>query len=371
MISYHLSGILDKNDSQQWTIDTAEKLLHQENQFLTDTTALHSKGKPNEYYSNGDYWWPNPETTDGLPYIQRDGESNPDNFSYHRMALRQMKHKVSFWTMAYHHTKNPVYSQAASRLLQQFFLDDTTGMAPHLTYAQAIPGVSDGRGIGIIDTLHLTELPFAIELLHKEQQLSPEIYRGLTQWFEKYLHWMLTHPNGIDEMNTTNNHAICFFVQVASFARFTQNQSALAVARSHYKEHLMEQLAEDGSFPYELRRTKPYSYSLFTLDNLVTLCHLLSTPEDSLWGFRNSNGIDLAKATAFLTPYISHKERWPYEKDVEYFEDWPVRMSFLLFAGLALEEVSLIDLYYNLPKSSPVLEVQRNVAIEQPLLLLL
>ena len=152
-------------------------------------------------------------------------------------------------------------------------------MKPHLLYAQAIPGVCSGRGIGIIDTLHLIEVPVAIEALRPSPHLTEEIYRGLQAWFAEYLHWLATHPHGVEEMNQHNNHAVCWTLQAAVFALFTDDRMMADFCREKYKCLLEKQMAPDGSFPAELARTKPYSYSLFVLDNLATLCHVLSSPD--------------------------------------------------------------------------------------------
>ena len=118
-----------------------------------------SEGGPNDFYSNGDYWWPNPDTTNGLPYVQRDGETNPDNFNQHRECIWQLRDAVAALGAAYKITGDDRYAKKAAELLRVFFLDPKTRMNPNLQYAQAIPGVSPGRGTGIIDTLHLIEIP--------------------------------------------------------------------------------------------------------------------------------------------------------------------------------------------------------------------
>lgn len=103
-------------------------------------------GGPHDYYSNGDYWWPNPDTEEGLPYIQRDGQTNPDNFNGHRIIMRQMRTNVVFLTSAHVLTGQEEYADRAVTHLKEFFLDKETFMAPHLQYAQAILGICSERG---------------------------------------------------------------------------------------------------------------------------------------------------------------------------------------------------------------------------------
>lgn len=353
---------------QDWVIAKAEKALISPIPHITDIVSERSAGGPHDYYSNGDYWWPNPDTPDGLPYIQRDGESNPDNFNSHRMLLRTMRTNLVHLACAYQLTRNEKYAVRGVKILQEFFLDEATKMNPHLSYAQALPGICDGRGIGIIDTLHLCDVPFAIEALKDSHAMTEPICKGLKKWFAQYLGWMLTDENGIAEMNTTNNHSVCFFVQAAVFALFTDNERIADFCREHYKNVLMKQMAPDGSFPRELGRTKPYNYSIFVVDNMVSLCQILSKPGDDLWEYTTPDGRGIKKGLEFITPYVLDKSSWPYPKDVMHFDAFPARASFMMFAGCRLGMQPLLDLFERLPRESKDEEAQRNVAVRVPIL---
>ncbi|MBN1349748.1 alginate lyase family protein [candidate division KSB1 bacterium] len=350
-------------------LTAAEKFLSTPTVHIPDDVALMSEGGPHDYYSNGDYWWRNPDTQDGLPYIRRDGESNPMAFHQHRRTLRAMRTAVATLAAAYDLTQNEVYSAKAVRFLKEFFLDAETRMNPHLRYAQALPGICSGRGIGIIDTLHLVEVPVAIDALRQSPTLTPDILAGLKAWFADYLEWMTTHPYGIDEMNEVNNHGVAWTLQVALFAMLTGNREKISFCRQRYKEVLLpEQMAQDGGFTAELARTKPYGYSIFQLDNVATLCHVLSTPEENLWEFELADGRGVRKGIEFLFPYLEDKSKWCYPPDVQHFEAWPVRQSALLFAGLAYNEEKYLQLWKKLDPDPVDPEVRRNMATRQPLL---
>lgn len=338
---------------------------------ITDEVAPHSPGNAHDYYSNGDYWWPNPDTPDGLPYVRRDGESNPDNFHAHRILLRRMRSRVACLAAAYRITGEQRYASHAVRLLDAFFVNENTRMNPHLLYAQAVPGVCDGRGIGVIDTLHLIDVAAAVQMLQRSHMslADAHVLQSVSAWFADYLQWMNEHPQGVEERNEPNNHGICWYVQAATFARLTGQHAMLDWYREQYKTKLLvEQMDTDGSFPRELSRTKPYAYSLFTLDNFVTLTHLLSTPDDNLWEFQLSDGRGIEKGISFLLPYIENKQSWPYSRDVEYDAQWPVAMSFLLLAGLANDSERLLALWHQLDQKPKEAELRRNMAIKQPLL---
>ena len=336
---------------------------------ITKFRAKLSEGGPNDYYSNSDYWWPDPTKTNGLPYIRRDGETNPKNFNDHRYALRQLRDAVAALGAAYKITGEERYAGKAAELLRGFFLDPATRMNPHLNYAQAVPGVSPGRAVGIIDTLHLIEVPLAIDAMQKSGAFSPETLAGLRQWFRDYTSWMLTSKNGREEAAAKNNHAVAFWLQMAVFARFAGEEARLAECRRQFKEVFVpKQMATNGSFPLELERTKPYGYSIFQLDNMATLCQVLSTPTDNLWKFELPDGRGIRKAVAYLYPFLADKSKWPRKPDVQAWEGWPARQLALLFAGLAFPEPKYLDLWQKLRPDPADEEVQRNIPITQPLL---
>jgi hypothetical protein len=353
-----------------------ERILRAASDALTlqpiTITAYHAKlseGGPNDYYSNGDYWWPDPTKTNGLPYLQRDGQTNPDNFNDDRLALRRLRDAVAALGAAYQITGDDRFVAKAAELLRGFFLDPATRMNPNLKYAQAVPGVSSGRGLGIIDTLHLIEVPTAIEVMQKSPAFSAETLVGLKQWFRDYIGWMLTSKNGHDEANAKNNHAVAFWLQVGVFAKFTGDEKQLAECRRYFKDvFVTKQMAKDGSFPLELTRTKPYAYSIFQLDNLVTLCQVLSTPDDNLWNFQLPDGRGIRQAVAYLYPFLADKTKWPLKPDVMAWDGWPARQSSLLMAGLAFDEPKYWDLWQKLSPDPADEEVQRNIAITQPVL---
>jgi beta-galactosidase len=336
---------------------------------ITKFRAKLSEGGPNDFYSNGDYWWPDPTKPNGLPYIQRDGKSNPDNFSQHRLAMRDLRDAVAALAAAHKVTGRDRYVTKAVELLRVFFLDPQTRMNPNLKYAQAIPGRTPGRGIGIIDALHLIEIPVAIQAMQKSPAFPPEALAGLKQWFGELADWMVTSKNGKEEAATKNNHAVAFYLQLAVYARFTGDEPKLAECRRQFQEVFVpNQMAANGSFPAELKRTKPYGYSIFQLDNMATLCQVLSTDRDDLWTFQLVDGRGIRRAMAYLYPFLADKSKWPLKPDVQAWNDWPSRQPSLLFAGIALGQQPYLDLWRKLPADPANAEVRRNIAITQPIL---
>jgi len=346
----------------------ATRYLREQPVTVTSAGSPRSAGGPHDYFSEGDYWWPDPQHPDG-PYIQRDGESNPGNFLAHRAALMRLSVHVPALAAAWLATKERRFADHARRHLRAWFMEDATRMNPHLLYSQAITGRFTGRGTGIIDTVHLVEVARAITVLDRAKLLTPGERAAVHDWFARYLTWMTTHQYGIDEREARNNHGTCWVMQVAEFARYVDRADLMAYCRERYRTVLVpNQIATDGSFPEELRRTKPYGYSLFNLDAFAMVCEILTTPHESLWTFELPDGRSIRKAFAFMVPFIADKEKWTRPPDVMYFDEWPVRQPSLLFGGLALNEPSYLETWKKLNPDPTVEEVIRNYFIRQPVL---
>jgi hypothetical protein len=331
---------------------------------VTAATSPRSSGGPHDFFSEGDYWWPDPKNPTG-PYIQRDGMSNPDNFVEHRRAMIRLSLIVPALAAAYKITQERKYSAAAALHLRAWFADPATRMNPNLQYAQAIHGRFTGRGTGIIDTLHLVEVARAAG----EVDLAPPDLEAVKKWFAEYVQWMTTHPYGIAERDAKNNHGTCWCTQVAAFSRLTGDADETAYCRNRFKTVLIpNQEGPDGSFPAELARTKPYGYSLFNLDAMAILAQTLTTPQDNLWKWQLPDGRGMARAMAYMYPFMLDKKKWPLPPDVMYDREWPVRQPCLVFAGLALGKPEYLALWSKLNADPTVEEVLRNFPVRQPVL---
>jgi len=349
-------------------LTAADRYLNEKPITITSYPCERSAGGIHDFYSEGDYWWPNPDDPNGA-YIRRDGISNPDNFIKHRQLMSRLSIQVPTLVAAYKLTHDKIYADKAVKHLQAWFVADETRMNPNLMYAQAIKGFVTGRGIGIIDTIHLVEVAQSITILENNQAIGSADLQAIKKWFSEYLDWIFTHEYGIAERDNGNNHSTCWALQVAEFAKLVDDQDKVTFCRNFYKTVLLpEQMAIDGSFPKELARTKPYCYSLFNLDAMVMICHILSTEEDNLWYFQLKDGRGMQRAVEFMFPYVRNKSNWPFPPDVMYFDLWPVRQPFLLLAGIAYNKSEYIDLWKTLNPDPDNEEIVRNYPIRQPIL---
>ena len=363
------SGIVDVNAvDHDRVLRLADGFLNQPPVTITAFPAERSAGGIHDFYSEGDYWWPDPADPDG-PYLRRDGMTNPDNFTRHREVMRRFSIQVPALVAAFILTGEKKYSSAAIRHLRAWFINTDTHMNPNLKFGQAIKGRVTGRGIGIIDTIHLVEIARSVEMLEKYQGIGGDDLHAIKNWFSAYLEWMTTDEFGISERDNGNNHSTCWAMQVAAFSDLTGNEDIKTYTRNFYKNVLIpDQMDSTGGFPKELKRTKPYNYSLFNLDAMVMVCQILSTKQDDLWNFSTPDGRDIKLAVNFMFPYIRDKSKWPYPPDVMYFDLWPVRQPSLLFAGIAFHNRAYIDVWKELDPDPENEEVIRNYPIRQPII---
>jgi len=350
------------------------RILRAASTYLSHTpltvTAFRSPKSPgglHDFFSEADYFWPNPENPSG-PYINRDGQSNPANFNDHRKVMIALSIEMPTLTAAWMLTRDRRYAQHACQHLRAWFIDPGTRMNPNLEFSQGVHGVSTGRSYGIIDTLHLVEVARAASFVAPAMFTTEENER-LKEWFRSYLEWMKTSEKGKKERDALNNHATCWALQVSEYARLIGDSETRLEVRRQYTDILLPgQVGADGSFPKELARTKPYSYSIFNFDVMASLCQSLKGVGDDLFSVALPNGGSMCKAGAFLYPYLKDRNTWPYQKDVEHFDALPVRSPGLLFTGIACHQQEYIALWKTLNPDPTDKEIIRNYPIRQPLL---
>lgn len=335
---------------------------------ITAETSPRSAGGKHDFFSEADYFWPDPAHPNG-PYINRDGETNPDNFVAHRKALIHFSKIIGALASAYKLTGDEKYVRQALLHLRAWLMNAETRMNPNLEFAQAVKGRFTGRNYGIIDTIHLMEVAQGVLVMQAAKAFDDETLAGVRVWFAAYNQWLTTSAKGVQEKETKNNHATCWAMQVASFAKLCNDKALMDTCRIRFKTILLPaQMGTDGSFPLELSRTKPYGYSLFNLDAMATLCQILSVPGDNLWAFETADGKSVKKGIEFLFPFVADKSKWTYKPDVMYYENWPVAQPFLLFGAAAYKRENWWQTWKELDHRPQNEEVIRNLPIRHPFL---
>jgi len=272
-------------------------------------------GDKHDYMSLAPYWWPNPATPDGLPYIRRDGETNPQVRSItDHTNIFKLESAVHALALGYYLTGKEEYAVRATLLLRTWFLDPATRMNPNLNYAQAIRGINNGRGIGLIEMRDLPRILDAIVLLSGSASLTQSDRDGLHKWFSAYFDWLQNSPNGRDEAAAKNNHGSWYDQQLVALAIFLGDKDvARKVSEAAKAKRIALQVKPDGSQPLELARTKSFSYSVFNLTALMRLAQEARLVGVGLWTYRSADGASLRGALDYLLPYAQGSKTWTYD----------------------------------------------------------
>lgn len=278
-----------------------------------------SSGNKHDYMSMAPYFWPNPKTKDSLPYVNRDGEMNPESRKDHDgLRLQQTIARVRALALAGYLSDDPKYSAAAAKHLRVFFLDTATRMNPNLNYAQAVLGVSEGRSYGIIDSRDMPALVDAIRLLQLTSAWTQRDTDGMTKWCSAYLKWLLESKNGVEEGKTVNNHVVFYDEQVASLALFVGDTARARMSLdTRAKQHIASQIDSEGKQKLEIDRTRPVHYTLFNLEAFTMLAELSRHIGVDLWNYEAPNGASIRKALLFIAPYANPAVKFPKEDIAE------------------------------------------------------
>lgn len=275
-------------------------------------TETPPSGDKHDYMSVAPYWWPDPARAAGVPYVRRDGERNPEHDTIgDRVRLGTMIGNIQTLALAYFISQQESFAQSAAAQLRVWFLDEETRMNPNLNFAQAIKGISNGRGIGIIDTYGFRDLIDAIQLLRGSKHWPAAADQRLKEWFSAYLKWLRESPNGKEEAAQKNNHGTAYDVQVGAIALYLGKKDITReIAAGAQNKRIMVQIMPDGSQPLELARTKSWGYSLMNTEALINLALLGDHAGVDLWHHTSADGRSIRKAIDFLLPYALAEKTW-------------------------------------------------------------
>jgi hypothetical protein len=295
-------------------IAKAEAAMKRPLYTVTDKTVVPPSGDRHDYLSVGPYWWPDPSKPNGLPYIRRDGEINPDRSSnkYDVNDLEGMSKDVETLSLAYYYSGNPRYAGRAASLMRTWFLDPKSRMNPNMNYAQAVPGRELGRAEGVIDTTRLQRVIDGIGLIGPSGKLTSDEQAGLEKWFSDYLDWMYTGANGKAEDAAKNNHAMWFDSQVTQFALFARRPDLTKkVVEAFPRRRITPQFTPEGKLPLELARTRSLHYSIYALLAAYDVAEMSRCVGGDLWSY-DDGGKGLKRATDFVAAYRGKLASWPY-----------------------------------------------------------
>jgi len=311
-------------------IKDAEKSLQFGPVSVMEKTNVPPSGDKHDYMSLAPYFWPDPAKADGLPYIRKDGQTNPEVKDYKdKDYMPKLCEHVETLALAYFFSDNNMYAEHAAKLLRVWFLDTATKMNPNLRYAQAIKGVNDGRGAGLIDSRHFVRLIDGIGLLKTSKSWKAADQKGMQQWFADFLNWMQTSKTGIDELKAKNNHGAWYDAQRLAMALFIDSVDLAKRISLNAAGRLDYQADDNGSFPAEMARTISLHYTAFAMNAFFTIAQMSEKTGFDLWNYTTPTGKSLQKSFTVLKPYITNEKKWEGEqiKDYEFDDGYMLLMD--------------------------------------------
>ena len=295
--------------------EDARKALAVAPMSVMDKSITPPSGDRHDYVSQAPYWWPDPARPDGKPYIRKDGQRNPEISKItDRDNLGRLGEAVATLSLAYAYTGREAYATHAARLVRTWFLDPATRMNPHLRFGQYIPGVNEGRGIGIIETRNLPELLDGVMLISRSPAWTKADEDGLQAWMRAYLAWLLDSTHGREEAKNGNNHETWYDVQVAGLALYTGQMDVARRTLEGARARIAAQIEPDGRQPRELERTQSWHYSGFNLAALMDLATLGTRAGVDLWTYRTADGRSIRQAVDFMVPFAAGERKWAFDQ---------------------------------------------------------
>jgi len=308
----------------------ADKALEFGPVSVMEKTNKPPSGNKHDYMSLAPYYWPDPSKPDGLPYIRKDGQTNPEVKEYKdKEYLPKLCESVHALSLAYYFSGEKVYAEHAAKLIRVWFLDTATRMNPNLNFGQAMKGHNTGRGAGMIDTRHLIKVVDAIGLLQSSKYWTSQDQQGMKEWFTAFLDWMQTSKIGKDEMAAENNHGAWYDAQRVAMSLFVKDQEQVKKIIASAQSRIDKQMDNDGRFPKELERTISLHYSTFVMNAFFTIAQMADNAGVDLWNYTSPSGKSLRKAFDALRPYLAQEKTWEGQqiKDFDFEDGYTLMME--------------------------------------------
>lgn len=337
----------------------AEKYIKMSPFSVTAKTKLPPSKDPRDYMTLSPYWWRDSTKVDGLPYIRKDGERNPEVYEYPERENANRFGDAAFCLgVLYYITGKEVYAQACAKFLRAWFIDPKLGMNPNMTYAQYVPGMKKMRGSGFIDSRRFIRALGSAKLIESSSSWTATDKKKLDDWATAFCYWMENSTQGQKESQAVNNHGLWYeTIHLMVLAYLGQTERIQEVVSQSILPKIGAQVADDGSLPQELKRTLSLHYSTFALEAVMEAHQVTSQIGINLWSTSASNGKTIGQAVAYLYPFYVSPDSWEF-KQIKPFDQ--SRAAIILYeAGMAMGNQTYLDTARRIGLKSDSLDVDR------------
>ncbi|UMB54137.1 alginate lyase family protein [Lutibacter sp. A64] len=298
-------------------LNNADQLLDVKAYSVVNKTGLPPSKNKHDYMSIGPYWWPNPNTDDGLPYIRKDGEINPEtrNDFTDFVEKNNFISAVTTLSEAYFFSDKKQYATKSLALINTWFLNEETRMNPNVNFGQYVPGKSEGRCFGIIEFDGITTVIQFLELAKDRNILDKKTEDGMLIWFTEYSDWLKNSKLGKEEATRKNNHGTHYDVQLLNILVYLNKiEEVKKYLSTVTKNRIFSQIEPDGSQPLELARTKSFSYSVMNLHGFLELAKMGQKVGIDLWNVTSQDGRSIKKGYQYMIPYVTGQKEWKHQQ---------------------------------------------------------
>jgi len=297
-------------------IKEADIALGKAPRTVTNKERAGPSGDKRDYVSLSRYWWPDPKTDDGLPYFRKDGETNPEinGVNFDRRRSQHMTDDVTALSLAAYFTGNAAYADKAKLMVETWFLDEATGMLPHLKFAQNVPGRTQGREFGILDTRIYWDVMDSMLLLQTTGQVDRQFVNALRGWFGNYAAWLITSDFGKKAKTKTNNHGVYYDAQLAHTLMFAGrcDLAKKTVKSGHNRTKV--QIDKTGLLPAEKTRTQSLFYHAFNLRAFLRLAYYGRKLDVDFYDDAKRGAGSVKDSVDFVAGYAGRTDDWPYQE---------------------------------------------------------
>jgi glycosyltransferase involved in cell wall biosynthesis len=327
-------GILSKSNNalKKEIVNLAKTYVENAPYTVVDKTTLPPSGDKHDYWHPAPYAWPNPDTTDGLPYIHKDGQRVPGtqlyeelSNKYDRTSLQRMFDETTVLSIAWSLTKEETFAKKAVSHLNNWFVAKKTRMNPHLKYSQVVKGKNNDQGTksGLIETKDLYFLLDAARILKKSEAWVGFDESAFDSWLKQFLNWLISSEQGTAEGMSVNNHGNCYDLQIYAIAAYLGDIDLMYKIAIDAIGRMKMHFDIDGIQHHEMNRTTSAHYTTFNLQLWMSLRRIIkSTLGICLLDYKTSykDSAELSNPISlgidWLYPY--HGKTWAFKQINEF-----------------------------------------------------